>query len=517
MTDDMDLVREYARHNSEEAFATLVSRHINLVFSVALRHVRDVHLAEEVTQAAFIILARKAESLGPKTILPGWLCRTARYVSARALTMQQRRLIREQEAYMQSVLNQPESAAWTQIAPLLDAALAQLGEKDHDAIVLRFFQNKNLNEIGAALGASEDAAKKRVGRALEKLRKFFAKHGVVSTTGIIAGAVSANSIQAAPVALAESVTAVAAAKGAAAGVSTLTIVKGALKIMAWTQAKTAIVIGAGLLLAAGTATVTIAEIEKPSAPVPVGRTDNPSAYPWQAEGFPSDSIGGNYINGGVLEKAPPLVEIRPTIAAKNRSHEMLVGTPENWLKALGAGCTIQRMVQVACGFSMNETRTVVATPLPPDRYDYIDNLPQGAPQAFKDAIKKKFGVTGRIAPMETNVLLLRVKTPNAPGLRPSSPASTNQNWENIGANSIQYNTSASDFKNWVVYCERTLQIPVVDRTGLVGKYDVDLQWQWGDGESREDAFKQALPGQLGLELVPSRETIDMLVIERARN
>ena len=171
-TDDMVLLREYARRNSEEAFATLVARHINLVYSVALRQVREPHLAEEITQAVFIILARKAASLGPKTILPGWLCRTARYASANALTIQRRRQRREQEAHLQSILNQSETSDWPQIAPLLDGAMEQLGQKDHDAVVLRFFEGKNFKEVGAALGATEDAAKMRVNRALEKLRKF---------------------------------------------------------------------------------------------------------------------------------------------------------------------------------------------------------------------------------------------------------------------------------------------------------------------------------------------------------
>jgi RNA polymerase sigma factor (sigma-70 family) len=249
LNDDLTLLREYSRNHSESAFASLVERHINLVHSVALRQVGDAHLAEEITQAVFIILARKADKLSHHTVLSGWLCRTARYVSLRAMRGEWRRQQREQEAHMQSILNEPESETWTHIAPLLDGALEQLGRKDHDALVLRFFENKNFAEVGAALGASEDAAKMRVSRALEKLRKFFTKRGVDSTTAIIAGAISANSVQAAPVGLAKAVTAIAMAKGVAASGSTLILVKGALKIMAWGKLKIICGFGVAVLLA----------------------------------------------------------------------------------------------------------------------------------------------------------------------------------------------------------------------------------------------------------------------------
>src|ERR1017187_2617283 len=187
-SDDIRLLKQYADENSESTFAELVARYVNLVYSAALRSAGNEHAAEEITQAVFIILARKAKSLGDKTVLSGWLYQTARLTAANYLRGEIRRQNREQEAYMQSILNEPESdpsrrsgaeaEGWRQIAPLLDDAMGRLGEKDRNAIVLRFFENKNLSEVGAALGASEDAAKMRVNRALEKLRKIFSKRGV---------------------------------------------------------------------------------------------------------------------------------------------------------------------------------------------------------------------------------------------------------------------------------------------------------------------------------------------------
>src|SRR5690349_8392129 len=142
MHDDITLLREFARNRSEQAFEALVARFVNLVFSAALRQVREPSLAEEITQVVFIILARKAESLGDKTILSGWLYRTARYVAADALKAEQRRLRREQEAFMQSTTDRSsdQEAVWQELSPMLDQAMERLGQSDRDAMVLRYFE-----------------------------------------------------------------------------------------------------------------------------------------------------------------------------------------------------------------------------------------------------------------------------------------------------------------------------------------------------------------------------------------
>src|ERR1035437_781574 len=177
-TDDSTLLRQYVENQSDAAFAGLVARHINLVYSVALRHVGDPHHAEEVTQAVFIILARKVRSLRHDKALSSWLFQTTRLTAGNFLRSESRRRHREQEAYMQSPLNEPEDKVWPSIAPLLDAAVAGLGEKDRRAIVLRFYEGRSMREVGAVFGASEAAAEKRVTRAVEKLRGFFTKRGV---------------------------------------------------------------------------------------------------------------------------------------------------------------------------------------------------------------------------------------------------------------------------------------------------------------------------------------------------
>ena len=262
--DDHDLLAEFARNESETAFATLVTRHVNLVYSAAWRFTGNAHHAEEITQAVFIILARKAGGLPRGTVLSGWLYQTARFTAANFVKGEIRRQHREQEVYMQSTLNTPDHPAWEQIAPLLDEAMGQLGETDRNAVVLRYFENKTAAEAAATLKLTEAAAHKRTNRALEKLRKFFSKRGVALSVTAVAGVVSANSVQAAPAGLAKTVSVVAATKGAAAGGATLGLVKGALKLMAWTQAKTAIVVGASVFLAAGTMAVVVLNVTRPA-------------------------------------------------------------------------------------------------------------------------------------------------------------------------------------------------------------------------------------------------------------
>ncbi len=211
---DLQLLARYIRNCSEDAFAELVRRHLDLVHSAALRQVRSPQLAEEVAQSVFTDLARNARRLAPDTILTAWLYQVTRRTAIDVVRREARRQLREQIATEMNAMN-ATTDDWTHIEPLLDEAMQALDETDRAAVLLRYFENKSLREVGASLGASDDAAQKRVTRAVERLREFFTKRGVTVGAGGLAVVISANAVQAAPAGLAVTISTAAALAGTA--------------------------------------------------------------------------------------------------------------------------------------------------------------------------------------------------------------------------------------------------------------------------------------------------------------
>jgi RNA polymerase sigma factor (sigma-70 family) len=234
---DQELLRDYAESRSEPAFAELTRRHVDLVYSAALRMVCDSHLAEDVTQSAFLALAQNAEGLAARPVLSGWLHRTARNLAAKVVRADVRRRAREQEAAAMNELQARKTDdVWENIAPHLDAALVELDEADRDALMLRYFERKSAQQMAEVLGISAEAAQKRVNRAVERLRELFAKRGVAVGTGGLAAVVSANAVQSAPAGLAATISSAAAGMA----ISTSTIIT-TTKVIAMTTLQKAIV------------------------------------------------------------------------------------------------------------------------------------------------------------------------------------------------------------------------------------------------------------------------------------
>src|SRR6266516_15898 len=208
MQSDAELLRSYVQDRSESAFTELVQRHIDLVYSAVLREAHgDAFLAEDVTQAVFAELARKASSLVRHPALAGWLYTCVRQMAANVRRAEDRRQRREQEAQTMNELltSDPSESVWRQVQPVLDDAMHELSEADRTAVVLRFFDERSLKEVGLALGLTENAARMRVDRALEKLQRLLSNRGIKSTAAGLTAAITAGAVVCAPTSLAASV------------------------------------------------------------------------------------------------------------------------------------------------------------------------------------------------------------------------------------------------------------------------------------------------------------------------
>ncbi|MFI5380223.1 MAG: sigma-70 family RNA polymerase sigma factor [Tepidisphaerales bacterium] len=262
---DLDLLRRYVQRGSQEAFAALVERYIDMVYSAALRQMRDSHQAQDVTQAVFFSLARKARGIRDGTVLCAWLLTATRYIAAHARQSEMRRTQHENKAAEMARAMQEQSSThdWDRIAPDLDEAIATLADKNREALLLRYFEGRSMIEVAEGLGISEDAAKQRVSRSLDQLRDFFGRRGIPTTTAALGGALGMHAVQAAPVGLAAATVATAVTSATAAGGASGTAIglaKGAAAAMAWAQTKVLVLAFIAAVMVTGTAGIVVHQV-----------------------------------------------------------------------------------------------------------------------------------------------------------------------------------------------------------------------------------------------------------------
>ena len=240
---DIELLDAYASQRSEDAFRELVARHVDFIYSAAMRQLRNPHLAEEATQSAFIALAGKAGRLGRNTVIAGWLHHAVHFAALNLRRSEARRKHWEEQAATMSVPGHTDAVFQELALPQVDGALAELSASDRDSVILRFFHQQSFRDVAQTLGTSEEAAKKRVARALERLRGLLARRGVAISAVALATGLAQMPVTAAPAALSSTLASLAVSTAVPTGPITAI-----LNLMKTTKAKFAVAITLVLLL-----------------------------------------------------------------------------------------------------------------------------------------------------------------------------------------------------------------------------------------------------------------------------
>lgn len=304
--EDLIQLQRYVERNDEHAFRWLVLKYTNLVYSAAIRQTEDPELAQEVSQAVFIVLARRASSIRRSVPLAGWLITTARFAARNAIRGERRRQRRDMEAYQMQATNQSAeddaNNGWELIAPKLDEGLEAIGRSDRDAIILRFLQNKSLKEVGIALGSGEEAARKRVARAMDRLRRWFETRQVTVSSVVLASLLSAHGVQASPAALASTLTAGGLASTQTTSTSTAFLVKQTLKLMALNKLKTSGIAALVVLLTCTSAIVITQRVNSVDAGDNTDRIQDPGTVFLDVDGTPGTKFTAWIRVGGKVDE-----------------------------------------------------------------------------------------------------------------------------------------------------------------------------------------------------------------------
>jgi uncharacterized protein (TIGR03435 family) len=501
---DTELLREYVNSGSENAFAEIVRRHIDFVYSVTLRYVGNSHDAQDLTQVVFIILAKKASALHPQTILTGWLYETARFSAQKFLRTRFRRQFREQQTVMSPTDNDADSEnVWQKMSPVLEEGMAKLSAADRTLLALRFFEGKTAAETSAILGIEQWATYKRTTRAVEKLREFFAQRGIAVSASALTGALSTTAIQTAPHGFAASV-ATGVVKQTALAAPASTLVKEVLNFMAWAKVKTAIAVGATLLVAGGIATITLHQINRRDA--------------WQ------DMVDGGEMALKALNTTPPQVKIVPSRSHGDQRYQRLwddIGPSNRW-RYIGANASMLDLLRAAFdGDKPNlqlNSEVMLPTNMPDGTYDYIANLHDASSDALASEIKRKFGLVAKHEQRELDVLSLQLDHDSSASLHPAkSPSADATHKQSHFTPDGVMHLRNMPVSRLAEYLERNLNIPIVDHTGLTEKYDFDLPEVLGNTpEERSENARELLRGNFGLQLIPTREPHEVFVVEKIR-